>query len=661
MKSNQQTRTLFTQISQQINPEDPLRHYLQQKFPQDFKKKQKNKQKKQTKKNDELENKIKEYDTEEDEEHKNKAKDDFFEEEKADEEEDEEDEEEEEEEEEEKNQKAKNEQESEFDLFSLSSSEEDQNSSEDSQEDEVYDEETYTEDENSFEEDETIYTDEYGSEEDEEEEEEEVEEELMYSLHPYYDFENYQNKTAKKTPTATSFTDIPQININKQASIQQNIIENIQFYQQKNTLFDLPTLINILESGFCDLIKLFVGLSDQLFQKYIRVVQKNPQILHHLDLETRILAISIKAIRRAKKRSEKKDFYLENINLKINRKCVFENSFQKILTQTANQIIQKQFEVKFKNEEGIDQSGLTKEWYSCIVKEIFNPNNALFKLGQKKLMHFPNPLSYLVPDNITIFKFTGIIIAKAILNRYIVGIDFAKFFLKVLTHRNLKISDLEDIEPQQAQNLLWIKENSVDDLYLTFTYNYYVFDDYKEVELIKNGKNIEVTNQNKNSYIEKVLYFIMIQQIKDQIRAFMDGFYSIFPKSELYLIDWMELGMQIAGNQEINFQEMRINTQYSGGYNEQSEQIKWFWEIVDQFDDKMKRNFLFFLSGSYKLPLGGFKEFGFEIKQIFDIQNLPVAHTCFNQLDLPQYESKNILLKKLLQAILEGNDSFGIE
>lgn len=38
---------------------------------------------------------------------------------------------------------------------------------------------------------------------------------------------------------------------------------------------------------------------------------------------------------------------------------------------------------------------------------------------------------------------------------------------------------------------------------------------------------------------------------------------------------------------------------------------------------------------------------------------LPSAHTCFNQLDLPEYTSREQLKERLLLAIREGHDGFG--
>ena len=42
---------------------------------------------------------------------------------------------------------------------------------------------------------------------------------------------------------------------------------------------------------------------------------------------------------------------------------------------------------------------------------------------------------------------------------------------------------------------------------------------------------------------------------------------------------------------------MKNNTKYSGGYSALSDIIKWFWEIIEEFDDKLRASFLVFVSG----------------------------------------------------------------
>ncbi len=43
---------------------------------------------------------------------------------------------------------------------------------------------------------------------------------------------------------------------------------------------------------------------------------------------------------------------------------------------------------------------------------------------------------------------------------------------------------------------------------------------------------------------------------------------------------------------------MRNNTKYEG-YLPNSTVIQWFWEVVMEFDQKLKRNFLFFVTGIF--------------------------------------------------------------
>ena len=72
-------------------------------------------------------------------------------------------------------------------------------------------------------------------------------------------------------------------------------------------------------------------------------------------------------------------------------------------------------------------------------------------------------------------------------------------------------------------------------------------------------------------------------------------------------------------------------------------------------------------AGTSKVPLNGFKALqGISGPQRFQIHKsygkgdrLPSAHTCFNQLDLPEYESKEQLAERLMMAIHEGHEGFG--
>jgi E3 ubiquitin-protein ligase HUWE1 len=50
----------------------------------------------------------------------------------------------------------------------------------------------------------------------------------------------------------------------------------------------------------------------------------------------------------------------------------------------------------------------------------------------------------------------------------------------------------------------------------------------------------------------------------------------------------------------------------------------------------------------------------FSIHRVYNsTDRLPTAHTCFNQIDLPEYESYTKLRNALLLAIREGHEGFG--
>ena len=75
----------------------------------------------------------------------------------------------------------------------------------------------------------------------------------------------------------------------------------------------------------------------------------------------------------------------------------------------------------------------------------------------------------------------------------------------------------------------------------------------------------------------------------------------------------------------------------------------------------------FFSFLNIKVPLDGFQALQgsdgvkqFNIHRAFGGSHLlPSAHTCFNQLDLPEYPSEEVTREKLLIAIREGSEGFG--
>jgi E3 ubiquitin-protein ligase HUWE1 len=144
------------------------------------------------------------------------------------------------------------------------------------------------------------------------------------------------------------------------------------------------------------------------------------------------------------------------------------------------------------------------------------------------------------------------------------------------------------------------------------------------------------------------------------------GFHDIIPKDVISIFDEQELELLISGMPDIDLDDWRNNTEYHN-YTVSSPQIKWFWRAVRSFDAEEKAKLLQFVTGTSKVPLNGFGELeGMNGVSKFNIHRdygskdrLPSSHTCFNQLDLPEYDSYEVLRSSLLTAISEGREGFG--
>lgn len=117
----------------------------------------------------------------------------------------------------------------------------------------------------------------------------------------------------------------------------------------------------------------------------------------------------------------------------------------------------------------------------------------------------------------------------------------------------------------------------------------------------------------------------------------------------------------IVGSHILDFKELEKSAKYVDGYNEDSEIVKWFWEIVhEDLTEEQRKLFLQFTTGSDRAPINGLASLPFYIgRHGPDTDRLPTAHTCFNHMLIPEYSSKEKLREKLVSAIYNC-EGFGL-
>ena len=84
-------------------------------------------------------------------------------------------------------------------------------------------------------------------------------------------------------------------------------------------------------------------------------------------------------------------------------------------------------------------------------------------------------------------------------------------------------------------------------------------------------------------------------------------------------------------------------------------------QILEDYSEELQKKFLLFTTGSDRVPVGGTGDMTIKITRLRDKNHhLPIAHTCFNQIGLPDYKDKERLKRKLTIAISNAQ-GFGLE
>ncbi|XP_076049070.1 HECT, UBA and WWE domain containing E3 ubiquitin protein ligase 1 isoform X2 [Oratosquilla oratoria] len=358
----------------------------------------------------------------------------------------------------------------------------------------------------------------------------------------------------------------------------------------------------------------------------------------------------------------------EDLAVHVRREHVFEDSFRELHRRSPDEW-KNRFYIVFEGEEGQDAGGLLREWYMIISREIFNPNYALFCTSPgDRVTYMINPASHCNSNHLSYFKFVGRVIAKAIYDNKLLECYFTRSFYKHILGKMVRVQDMESEDYSFYQGLIYLIEHNVADLgyELTFSTEVQEFGVTEVRDLKPSGRNIPVTEETKMEYVRLVCQMKMTGAIRKQLNAFLEGFYDIIPKRLISIFNEQETELLISGLPTIDIDDLRTNTEYHK-YQPNSLQIQWFWRALRSFDQAERAKFLQFVTGTSKVPLQGFAALeGMNGTQKFQIHRddrstdrLPSAHTCFNQLDLPVYETYDKLRHYLLKAIHECSEGFG--
>ena len=344
-------------------------------------------------------------------------------------------------------------------------------------------------------------------------------------------------------------------------------------------------------------------------------------------------------------------------------------------------------EFQYVDEEG---SGLgpTLEFYSIVSKEFAQKKLNLWRTNSLDEENdyvtgllFPKPVADTDPQKqkiVELFGYLGTFIARSLLDSRIVDFRFNKVFFQ-LSHQiasgesYMEYNDIEDgfdilrlVDGELTRSLEYIYNNKdnkqvIEEMCLTFVLP------GLDIELIENGSKLNVHVGNVTQYIRSIISYTIDIGIKDQIKSFIRGFSKVFPYSNLLILTPEEL-VELFGRVEEDWSPETLYNCITAnhGYTMDSAIIHNLISIMSNFDLQERRAFLQFITGSPKLPLGGFKALKPKLTVVLKHaesgltpdEYLPSVMTCANYLKLPKYSSKEIMLQRIKQAIREGAGAF---
>ena len=220
------------------------------------------------------------------------------------------------------------------------------------------------------------------------------------------------------------------------------------------------------------------------------------------------------------------------LSLSVRRESVFRDSFTALYYKSGDEIKHGKLNIRFNGEEGVDAGGVTREWFQVLARQMFDPNNALFiPVSSDRTTFHPNKLSKYQRDDtdhqldhLMFFKFIGRIIGKALYEGRLLDCFFSRAVYKRILGKSVSVKDMESFDPDYYKSLCWMLENDITDIITeTFSEEEDEFGVMKTVDLIPNGRDIPVTEENKHEYVRLVVKHRLLSSVQDQMEAFLKG------------------------------------------------------------------------------------------------------------------------------------------
>ena len=415
----------------------------------------------------------------------------------------------------------------------------------------------------------------------------------------------------------------------------------------------------------------------------------------------------------------------EHLVLDVTRQSPLEETLDQLWGQEKRKLL-KPLKVRIgilEGEVGLDQGGVTYEFFRLILAEAFKPHHGklnylqssslakeragMFTVDEQTGMTWFQPASL---EPLWKFEMIGVLFSLAVYNGITLPVTFPLALYDYFLNQAYNSGDIDAIDyiadgwPILAKSFheFLSYQGEVSDLFMRdYTFSFSAFGQTIDVDMqafhdvewpepsidkpdpwtiglhveklhlndpswrhLRNGRTVPptVTNETREQFVDDYVKWLTYRSVAPQLQAFTRGFHTcLHPASLTFFVPETLRALIEGSSHTISPSLLRsLSVQYDAPYSPTHPTIKDFWSIVEGYSQDELKRLLEFVTASERIPITGYESIKFEIIRVDgDTERLPTSSTCFGKLWLPQYGSREKLREKLGVAI-KNSEGFGI-
>lgn len=393
--------------------------------------------------------------------------------------------------------------------------------------------------------------------------------------------------------------------------------------------------------------------SSSLNHPYIRSTFVDQMVLDGELVDQNKKIHAVKDLFRRLRRENRQNF----LKINVNRNSIVSDVLR-IFEEIPLPKMKHLLKISFEGEVGVDEGGMLVEFFHLFFDRLFSGTDGYFhgppSTAPNDNTSNPSNIQYVLPSSsasshrkLIHYEIIGRLLMKSLYCNCRVANRLCPVVWKYIpnTTPSLNIRDLQFYDPVLAKSFQWILVTShVEDIGLNFD--------------SLNMPGEPVNDNNKDLFIQKSIEKHLILDHRTELDAIRKGFIDCLEAlSEeaapfITLLSHTDWRVLLCGDLCISPSKVIELLQFTG-FNRKSKIPIWLKEIILEFDEMTLRKFLVFVTGTPSLPTpdDGVSSYHINVRGQYRSTALPIAHTCFFHLDIPDYKEKETLLSKLLYAI----------